>query len=92
MPAPFNSLEPNDFLITSLKELLPSEWKLLLLIADDLSNEEVIEIMFISPKSVETYLTRIREKLQLKGKGEIFRFARKNKEALRTFHARLYHI
>lgn len=86
----FNSLGSDYFSSSCLKELLPCEWKLLLLIADDLPNDEIIELMFISRKSVETYFTRIGDKLQMKGNGKVSRFARKNKELLKVFYAKIY--
>ena len=85
-----NPVEPEGFSSSFLSDLLPSEWKLLLLIAKDLSNEEIVEIMFIAPKTVETYLTRIREKLEIRGKGRLSRFARKNKEALMNLYNEIY--
>ena len=86
----FNPSRSSDSLRACLLELLPSEWKLLLLVADDLSKEEIVATLYICPKSVETYLTRMRDKLRMKGKDELFRFARKNKEALKIFYAKIY--
>jgi DNA-binding NarL/FixJ family response regulator len=87
---PFDLPDGEDFPCSLLATLLPSEWKLLLLVSEDMSVDEIVETLFISPKSIETYITRIGEKLHMKGSGKVCRFARRNKKALRQYYERIY--
>ena len=48
-----------------LNKLNTKERALFILMADDNSNGEMAEILFVAKKTVETYKQRIREKLQL---------------------------
>ncbi|HZF73440.1 MAG TPA: LuxR C-terminal-related transcriptional regulator, partial [Gemmatimonadaceae bacterium] len=45
------------------------------LLAQGHSNQQIADRIRVSVKTVETYRTRLREKLGLKGRAELYRFA-----------------
>jgi two-component system response regulator NreC len=57
------------------KDLSRREREVLRLLAQGHSNQEVGDKLSVSVKTVETYRTRIQEKLGLKGRAELYRFA-----------------
>lgn len=57
------------------KELSKREREVLRLLAQGNSNREIAEAIHLSVKTVETYRTRLREKLGLHGRAELYRFA-----------------
>ncbi|MDX1661086.1 MAG: response regulator transcription factor [Gemmatimonadota bacterium] len=58
-----------------LHELSPREQEVLALTAEGYSSKEIGEKLFISPKTVDTYRSRIMEKLKLNHRSELVRFA-----------------
>ncbi len=58
-----------------LKDLSRREREVLRLLAQGHSNQEIADQIRVSVKTVETYRTRLREKLGLKGRAELYRFA-----------------
>ena len=48
---------------------------MLRLLAEGNSNQQIADRIGVSVKTVETYRTRLREKLGLKGRADLFRFA-----------------
>lgn len=73
-----------------LETLIPCEWRVLLLLADDQQTVEIAETMFLSKRSVETYRDRISSKLEISGSGSLSRFARRNREKLITINNKIY--
>lgn len=59
----------------ALHKLSPREQEVLALTAEGYSSKEIGEKLFISPKTVDTYRSRIMEKLQLNHRAELVRFA-----------------
>ena len=57
------------------KDLSRREREVLRLLARGHSNQEIASQIRLSVKTVETYRTRLREKLGLKGRAELYRFA-----------------
>jgi two-component system response regulator NreC len=57
------------------KDLSPRELEVLRLLAQGNSNQQVADQIRVSVKTVETYRTRLREKLGLRGRAELYRFA-----------------
>jgi DNA-binding NarL/FixJ family response regulator len=57
------------------KELSRREREVLRLLAQGHSNQQTADQIGVSVKTVETYRTRLREKLGLKGRAELYRFA-----------------
>lgn len=57
------------------KELSRREREVLRLLAQGYSNQQVADQIRVSVKTVETYRTRLREKLGLKSRAELYRFA-----------------
>ena len=57
------------------KELSRREREVLRLLAQGHSNQQIATQIRVSVKTVETYRTRLREKLGLKGRAEFYRFA-----------------
>jgi two-component system response regulator NreC len=60
-----------------LKELSSREQEVLTLTAEGFSSREIGEKLFISPKTVDTYRSRIMEKLGLNHRSELVKFALK---------------
>jgi DNA-binding NarL/FixJ family response regulator len=63
---------------TALTELSDREREVLQLIALGHSNKEIAEMLFLSVKTVETYKARVMEKLDLKTRAALVRFALKH--------------
>ncbi len=59
----------------TLSELSPREREVLALTAEGFSSTEIGKKLFISPKTVDTYRSRIMEKLGLNHRSELVRFA-----------------
>jgi two-component system response regulator NreC len=57
------------------KKLSRREREVLRLLAQGHSNQQIADRIRLSVKTVETYRTRLSEKLGLKGRAELFRFA-----------------
>ena len=57
------------------KNLSRREVEVLRLLAQGHSNQQVADLLKVSVKTVETYRTRLSEKLGLKGRAELYRFA-----------------
>jgi len=57
------------------KDLSQREREVLRLLAQGHSNQQIATQIKVSVKTVETYRTRLREKLGLKGRAELYRFA-----------------
>ncbi len=52
------------------------EREVVLMLADGLTNKEVAKRLFLSVKTVETYRSRVMKKYQLRGRAELFSFAK----------------
>lgn len=61
----------SEIINTNLNLLTPREWDVLLLVAGDISNQEIAEELHITPESVKTYRARIAEKLLMSGRDGI---------------------
>jgi two-component system response regulator NreC len=59
----------------SPKDLSGREREVLRLLAQGHSNQQIADQIRVSVKTVETYRSRLREKLGLKGRAELYRFA-----------------
>jgi len=57
------------------KDLSPREREVLRLLAEGHSNQQIADQLRVSVKTVETYRTRLRQKLDLKGRADLYRFA-----------------
>ena len=67
---------------SQLDNLSASERRVLLLVAESMSNKEIAEKMFISVRTVEHHRSNICAKLGLEGKNALLTFALTNKEKL----------
>lgn len=65
-----------------LELLTPAESKILKLIGDKKSTIEISEILFISPKTVETHRSHISEKLELRNPNSLLKFAMEIKQII----------
>ena len=63
---------------TGLDLLSEREHEVLVMTALGYSSREIGELLFISPKSVDTYRQRLMEKLQLENRAELVQYALKN--------------
>lgn len=61
--------------LTGLQDLSSREQEVLALTAEGFSSREIGQKLFISPKTVDTYRSRIMEKLGLNHRSELVRFA-----------------
>lgn len=68
------------------RQLSPREWEVILLLADDFNTCEVMEQLCIERKSVEKHKTTLAAKLDQPGRGNLNRYARRHREALREWH------
>jgi DNA-binding NarL/FixJ family response regulator len=66
----------------SLNNLTPTERKVLALVAQGQSTKEIAETLFISPRTVDHHRANITEKLRLKGRNTLLRFALQHKNEL----------
>ena len=58
------------------------EREVVLMLAEGLTNKEVAKRLFLSVKTVETYRSRVMKKHQLRGRAELFSFAKQLGESL----------
>jgi DNA-binding NarL/FixJ family response regulator len=65
-----------------LKDLSPTELRVLKLIAEYKTSKEIAEELFISPRTVETHRTNICNKLELHGSHALMKFALAHKPEL----------
>ncbi len=70
--------EPAPKPVTGLDLLSEREHEVLVMTALGYSSREIGELLFISPKSVDTYRQRLMEKLQLENRAELVQYALKN--------------
>ena len=66
----------------SLKNLTPTERKILKYLAENKTSKQIAEKLFISFKTVENHRANIRDKLNLKGLNSLLKFAIENKSRL----------
>jgi DNA-binding NarL/FixJ family response regulator len=57
------------------------EREVVLMLAEGLTNKEVAKRLFLSVKTVETYRSRVMKKYQLRGRSELFSFAKQLSES-----------
>ena len=70
--------EPASKPVTGLDLLSEREHEVLVMTALGYSSREIGELLFISPKSVDTYRQRLMEKLRLENRAELVQYALKN--------------
>jgi len=66
----------------SLDRLTPTELRVLKLIAKNKTSRQIAELLFISPRTVETHRAHIAEKLGLRGPQALLRFALEHQDEL----------
>lgn len=69
---------PKSEIATEIKQLSEREIEIIVLLAKELSSQEIAEILFISPKTVETHRHNILRKLGVKNTVGIIKYALKN--------------
>lgn len=67
-----------------LNQLTPSELKIIKLVAENLTSNEIAERLFVSYKTVENHRANICAKLGLKGSNSLLKFAIQNKNSIVT--------
>lgn len=67
---------------TSVKDLTPTELKVLRRIAQHKSSKEIAEEMFVSVRTIEQHRANIAEKLNLRGNNALLRFALDHRDEL----------
>lgn len=66
----------------SIQDLTPTERKVLKLISENLTSNEIAEKLFISRRTVDAHRSNISQKLNLKGSHSLLKFALSNKSKL----------
>jgi DNA-binding NarL/FixJ family response regulator len=66
----------------TVKDLTPTERRILKLIAENMTSKEIGEEIFISPRTVEKHRQNICQKLDLQGSHSLFKFALQHKSEL----------
>jgi DNA-binding NarL/FixJ family response regulator len=66
----------------TVKDLTPTERRILKLIAENMTSKEIGEEIFISPRTVEKHRQNICRKLDLQGSHSLFKFAVQHKSEL----------
>jgi DNA-binding NarL/FixJ family response regulator len=66
----------------TVKDLTPTERRILKLIAENMTSKEIGEEIFISPRTVEKHRQNICQKLDLQGSHSLFKFAIQHKSEL----------
>jgi DNA-binding NarL/FixJ family response regulator len=72
---------------TLLLKLTRREWDVMLRLARGLTTVQIAEEIYVEPKSVENYRTRIAAKLGLKGRHRLMWYSWKNREVLEQYHS-----
>lgn len=67
---------------TSVKDLTPTELKVIRSIAEHKSSKQIAEEMFVSVRTIEQHRANIAEKLNLRGNNALLRFALDNRSEL----------
>ena len=70
-----------------LVKLTQREWDVMLRLAKGLTTAQIAEEIYVEPKSVENYRTRIAAKLGLKGRNRLTWYSWKNREILEQHYA-----
>ena len=70
----------DDKITNLINTLTQTEKRILSLVSELKSNEEIAEILFISKRTIENHKVNISDKLQLKGSRDLLKFAIKNKD------------
>jgi len=65
-----------------LRQLTPTEYRILKLLADYKTNKDIAEELSVSPRTVETHRLRICQKLNLQGSHALMKFAAQYKSLL----------
>ena len=73
---------PKSFLMRLTKR----EWDVMLHLSKGMTTPEIAAQIYIEPKSVENYRTRIANKLELKGRNKLVWFSWKNQEFLENWY------
>ena len=66
--------------------LTKREWDVMLHLSKGMTTPEIAAQIYIEPKSVENYRTRIANKLELKGRNKLVWFSWKNQEFLENWY------
>lgn len=69
------STTDNNILMDSTKRLSRREQEVLKLVAQGYTNRQVADRLFLSVKTVDSYKARVMEKLNLRGRAELLRYA-----------------
>ncbi|HVY95703.1 MAG TPA: LuxR C-terminal-related transcriptional regulator, partial [Solirubrobacterales bacterium] len=62
---------PRSGMLSGIDALTPSELRVARLAAEGMTNREVAQALFVTPKTVETHLRHAYQKLDIAGRGEL---------------------
>ena len=71
---------------SEIRELTYREWEILLFLANDMNNTEMADRLDLTGKSIQNYRNRIAGKLNLPGRYNLARYARKYANELRQWY------
>jgi DNA-binding NarL/FixJ family response regulator len=69
-----------------LKTLTKREWEVIRYLSNGLTSSQIASEIFIEPKSVENYRSRIAHKLNLKGRNKLVWYCWTNKEIIEKYY------
>lgn len=83
-----SSRQVNDQIATLdlLKELTKREWEVIRYLSNGLTSSQIAVEIFIEPKSVENYRSRIAHKLNLRGRNKLVWYCWTNKEIIEKYY------
>ncbi len=67
---------------SGLRQLTPTEYRIIKLLAEYKTNKDIAEELSVSPRTVETHRSRICQKLNLTGSHALMKFAVQYKSIL----------
>jgi DNA-binding CsgD family transcriptional regulator len=67
----FDGAEPQDALATPLGSLTRAELKVAELVAEGLTNRQIAELLFVSPRTVDTHLSHVYRKLEITSRAKL---------------------
>lgn len=73
---------PQSDAVAAVSQLTVTERKIVALIAQDRSTKDIAEMLFVSPRTVETHRNNICQKFNLHGANALYKFALENKHLL----------
>jgi DNA-binding CsgD family transcriptional regulator len=62
---------PRRLMLSGLDSLTPSERRVAEMAADNMTNKDIAQALFVTPKTVEVHLSSVYRKLQISSRGQL---------------------